>query len=210
MAEDHRLVRKAMKSFLEEQPRLKVVAEANNGKELLAILKTEVPDIVLLDIEMPIMNGRQALGIIGKQFPNVKVIMLSLHNEKTLMAEFISMGARAYIPKTANEEVLARAIYMVHRSGFYFDQDLSLAMLRELQNEKTINPLFDEQSLSKRETEILRELCHGKTNKEIADSCNITLTTVNFHRSNIYRKTKSHNITDLLKYGIKNGVIHVN
>jgi DNA-binding NarL/FixJ family response regulator len=210
LAEDHRLVRKALKTFLEEQFSFKVVAEAGNGKELLETLKRVSTDIVLLDIEMPVMNGKQALSVICKQYPDIKVIMLSLHNEKTLMAEFLSMGARAFISKTASEEALCNAINNVYRLGYYFDQDLSLAMLRELQIEKTINPLMDEQSLSRRETEILKELCHGKTNKEIADCCNITMTTVNFHRTNIYKKTKSHNITDLIKYGIKNGMIPVN
>ena|SRR6218665_2266453 len=210
MADDHRLVRKALKVLLECQPRLKVVAEASNGKELIEVLKSSSPDIVLLDVEMPIMNGFETLGIICKRFPETKVIMLSLHNEKTMMAELIAIGARAFVSKSAPEELLVKAINNVHTAGYYFDQDLSLAMLRELQNEKTINPLLDELSLSKREMEILKELCHGKTNKQIANSCHITMTTVNFHRANIYRKTKSHNITDLIKYSIKNGMMQVN
>lgn len=210
IADDHRLIRKGVKALLENQPKYKVVAEAANGKELLEILATLTPDIVLLDVEMPVMNGRQALGAICKSFPGTRVIMLSLHNEKTLMAEFISAGARAYVSKAVSEETLATAILHVHRSGYYFDQDLSMAMLRELQQEKAINPVLEELALSKREIEILKELCHGKTNKQIADSCNITMTTVNFHRVNIYRKTKSHNITDLIRYGIRNGVVNVN
>lgn len=210
MADDHRLVRKALKYFLEDHPKFNVIGEAANGKELLDQLKGNTPDLVLLDVEMPVMNGRETLEILLRRFPETKVIMLSMHNDLTYMAEFIAMGARAYIAKDSDEEVFIQAILSVHRNGHYFDETSSIAMLRGLQSEKSINPLMNELALSRRETEILKELCHGKTNKEIAEICNITLTTVNFHRTNIYKKTKSHNITDLIRYSIKNGMITMN
>ncbi len=207
IAEDHRLVRKGLKNLLEQHPRLCVVGEAADGKELMALLKDSGTDVVLLDIEMPNMNGRQALEIITKRFPDIKVVMLSVHSELMYMIEFVTMGARAYITKGASEETLWKTILAVHKDGHYFDQELSKAMLSSLQNKKSINPLFDELALSKRELEILKELCQGKTNKEIAASLKITMTTVNFHRVNIYRKTKSHNIAELIQYSMKQGLI---
>jgi DNA-binding NarL/FixJ family response regulator len=211
ITDDHPLVRTALKSMLEDYTGIQIIAEAGNGKELLEILKKNIkPDVVLLDIEMPVMGGRETLDLVCKRFPEVKVIMVSMHNEMSYMAGFIAMGARAYVPKSADNETLVRAIRDVHRRGHYFDEAASVAMLRDLQKEKSINPVYDALALSKRETEIMKELCQGKTNKVIAELCNISTATVNFHRANIYRKTRSHNLSDLVKYGIKNGVIDWN
>jgi DNA-binding NarL/FixJ family response regulator len=207
LTDDHPLVRSAFKLLLEGHLEIQVIAEANNGKELLELLKSVKPDVVLLDIEMPVLGGRETLNIIGKRFPNLKVLMVSMHNEVTYMTGFIAMGARGYVPKSADTEVLIQAVLEVHKQGHYFDQSASVAMLRRLQQEKNINALYDELALSKREVEILQELCYGKTNRAIAETCNISMATVNFHRANIYRKTRSRNISDLMKYGIKNGMI---
>jgi DNA-binding NarL/FixJ family response regulator len=95
----------------------------------------------------------------------------------------------------------------VHKQGHYFDQGAFVAMLRRLQQKRSVNSLYDELALSKREVEILKELCYGKTNRTIAETCNISMATVNFHRANIYRKTQSRSISDLMKYGIRHGMI---
>jgi two-component system response regulator DegU len=210
LTDDHPLVRSAFKFLLEEHTEIQVIAEASNGKELLDILKNVKPDVVLLDIEMPVLGGRETLNILSKRFPELKVLMVSAHNEATYMTGFIAMGARGYVPKSADTKVLVQAILEIHKQGHYFDQNASVAMLRRLQQEKNINSLYDELALSKREVEILQELCYGKTNRAIAETCNISMATVNFHRANIYRKTRSHNISDLMKYSIKNGMIDLN
>lgn len=207
VAEDQELIRKSFIALIKEDKQLEIVAEASNGKDLLNLLKLNKPDIVILDIEMPLMNGKEALEIIGKRFPSVKVIMLSMHAGSHFISELMAKGARAFLPKHCDPDTFFEAIYTVHYEGYYFDRTISEAMLKGLQREKSINPLLDELSLTDREISILKEICEGKTNKKIANSLNITPNTVDFHRGNIYKKTKSKNIIDLLKYAIKNGII---
>jgi DNA-binding NarL/FixJ family response regulator len=209
LAEDHQLVRKAFTFMLDEQPDFKMIGHAAHGKELLELMKTDVPDIVLLDIDMPVMNGRQCLGLIRSKFPDVKVIMLSLHKAPALMTEYMANGASAYLHKDVDMEDLLEAIRSVHREGSYFSKDLSKALLAGIRKEKKSNPFFDEPVLSDKEIVVLKELCDGKTNQEIADTLHVSINTIGFHRNNIYSKTKSHNIAELMKYSIRNGLISV-
>jgi len=209
LADDHQLVRKALSLVLNEQPDLNMIGHASNGKELLALLKADQPDIVLLDIDMPIMDGRQCLGLIRSRFPEVKVIMLSLHKDPALMSEYMANGAAAYLHKDSDIEDLLLAIRTVHREGTYFSKELSKALLTNIRKDKKSNPFFDEPILSSKEMAVLKELCDGKTNQEIADRLHISINTVGFHRNNIYSKTKSHNIAELMKYSIRNGLISV-
>lgn len=209
LADDHQLVRKAFTMMLDEQPDLKMIGHAGNGKELLALIKADQPDIVLLDIDMPVMNGRQCLGLIRSKFPDVKVIMLSLHKDPALMSEYIANGASAYLHKDVDMEDLLEAIRSVHKEGSYFSKDLSKALLAGIRKEKKSNPFFDEPVLSDKEIVVLKELCDGKTNQEIADILHVSINTIGFHRNNIYSKTKSHNIAELMKYSIRNGLISI-
>lgn len=210
VTEDQELLRKSFISLLKEDIQLEIIAEAANGKELIEILKTKETDIVLLDIEMPVMNGMEALNIICKRFPNVKVIMLSMYGGAAFISEFMAKGARAYLPKNCDPDTLFEAIHIVNSEGYYFDKDVSVAMLKGLQREKSINPLLDELSLSEREIVILKEICAGKTIKEIAGILKVSTSTVDFHKGNVYKKTKSKSLIDLLKYSLKNGIINLN
>lgn len=209
LADDHQLVRKAFALMLDEEHDLKVTGEASNGKELLELMKEDKPDIVLLDIDMPVMNGRQCLGLICARFPDVKVIMLSLHKDPALMNEYMANGASAYLHKDSDMDDLLQAIRSVYREGTYFSKELSKALLKGIRKERKSNPFFDEPSLSNKEIAVLKELCDGRTNQEIADRLHISINTVGFHRNNIYAKTKSHNIAELMKYSIRNGLINV-
>ncbi len=209
LADDHQLVRMAFAALLDEQADLNMIGHAGNGKELLALIKADQPDIVLLDIDMPVMDGRQCLGLIRSRFPEVKVIMLSLYKDPALMSEYMANGAAAYLHKDADMEDLLLAIRTVHREGTYFSKELSKALLTNIRKEKKSNPFFDEPVLSNKEMAVLKELCDGKTNQEIADKLHISINTVGFHRNNIYSKTKSHNIAELMKYSIRHGLISV-
>lgn len=207
VVEDQELLRKSFIALLKEDRKLQVISEAANGKELLEQLKVVRPDVILLDIEMPVMNGKEALEIINKRFPDVKVIILTLHAGPNFVSELMARGARAFIPKDCDPDMLFEAIHSVHNEGFYFNKNISEAILRGLQREKSINPLLDSIALSDREIEILKELCEGKTNREIAGTLKIASSTVDYHRGNVYRKTGSKNVIDLIKYALKYGII---
>ncbi|MCD6065214.1 MAG: DNA-binding response regulator [Bacteroidetes bacterium] len=184
-----------------------VIGEAQNGKEVLEFLKVSKPDVVLLDIEMPLMNGKETLEIIKKRFPETRVIMLSMHFDASYINEFMVRGARGYLAKGCDPETLFEAIRAVKKDGHFFGEKVAKAMLNGLQKERTIAPLLSEIALSDREIDILKEICTGKTNKEIAATLKISASTVDFHKQNIYRKTNSGNVTELVKYAIKNAIV---
>jgi DNA-binding NarL/FixJ family response regulator len=206
LTEDQELMRKSLAALLNDFEQISVIGEASTGKDLVQLLKTVKPDVVLLDVEMPIMNGLEAMGIIKTRFPQVKVIVLSMHTEDVLITDFMTRGARAYLPKGCDVETLITTIENVHKNGFHFTENVSKAMLGHITREKSVNPFLSEQSLTEREMEVLRALCEGKTNKEIAQQLKLTPRTVDFHRANIYTKTKSRNVAELVKYAIKNGM----
>jgi DNA-binding NarL/FixJ family response regulator len=207
LAEDQQLVRKGFVSLIEEEPDMTIIGEAENGKEVLEFLKLTTPDVVLLDIEMPRMNGKETLDIIQKRFPGTKVIMLSMHFDASYINEFMVRGARGYLAKGCDPETLFEAIRTVKKDGHFFGEEVAKAMLNGLQKEKTFAPLLNEIALSDREISILKEICDGKTNKEIAAALKISASTVDFHKQNIYRKTNSSNVTELVKYAIKNSIV---
>ena len=209
LAEDQQLIREALVALLNDQPDFIVTGQAGNGKELLDLMKRHEPDIVLLDIDMPVMNGYQSLEIIKKRFPEVKVIMLTLHTEYGFMNEFMTKGASAYLSKNIEIDLLFHAINSVYKNGAYFNDEVSNALLSGLRKEKSIHPFFDEQALTPKELVILKALCDGMTNKVIAEVHHISINTVDFHRGNIYTKTKSKNIAELVKYAIRNELVSV-
>ena len=210
LAEDHTLVRQGFVSLLSEDPSLKVIGEAANGRELLDLLKLKQPHVVLLDIEMPIMNGSQAIDIIAKRFPKVKVIMLSMHLDPSIINEFIAKGACAFLPKEIEIEILIEAINAVRHEGRYYSKHVVDAMHQNLRINHKSQSTFHEQALTSREVSILKLICDGKTNVEIAQELNITYNTVDFHRRNLYSKTQSQNVPDLVKYAIKQGILSLN
>lgn len=207
LAEDQKLMREGIKSLLEDEAHLKIIGEAENGRELLDLLKHTTPDIILLDIDMPVLNGREALEVINKRYPEIKVIMLSMHNDDYIISACMTMGARSYLAKGCDADTLIQTIESVNRNGRHFSDSVSKAMLTNLKHEKTIQ--HEDVTLTPREIEILKALCDGKTNQEIANELHISGDTVHFHRGNVYRKTKSKSISDVIKYAIKNGFITI-
>lgn len=207
LTEDQELMRKSLAALINDFPEFSVIGEAPNGKELLRLLKTSTPDIVLLDIDMPVMNGNETLDILNVRFPEVKVIMLSMYNEEGVILDFMTRGARAYLPKGCDVEMLTTTIESVHRNGYHFSDHVSKAMLNGVMRDRSLSHIAGELALTDREMEIVKELCEGKTNKEIANQLKVTTRTVDFHRANIYAKTKSRNVAELVKYAIRHGVV---
>jgi two-component system, NarL family, response regulator DegU len=204
LAEDKTLMRKSLIALLNDYSRFEIVGEAGNGKELIDLLKKTDTDIVLLDIEMPVMNGSEALKIIRLRFPEVKVVVLSVHNELYYVKDFLSNGARGFLPKDCLPEELINALESIQDKGFYLEDQVSKELLHE--------SVYGTQTLSKgalstREVEVLKELCNGCTEKEVAIKLNISRHTVHFHKMNIYSKTKSHNLAGVIKFAHDNGLI---
>jgi DNA-binding NarL/FixJ family response regulator len=205
VAENHTISRKGYISLLKECRNFKVVGEAANGKDLIDILNSVKADVILLDIEMPIMSGREALKVIKERFPEVKVIILSFHTEESVIVECISNGASAFIPKESTYETFIETINLVIEEGYCYNRSISKALVNELSRKNggsSPNP-----KLTERETEIIVLICEGKTNKEIARRLNIVVKTVDFHKSNIYKKTRTYTTAGLYNFAIKSNLI---
>lgn len=211
VAEDHTIFRELFMQSLERNADINVVFGASNGSELIAQLTAQPVDVVLLDLHMPIMDGKAALEIIRAEFPSVKVIILSLQYSDVHVRKFMKLGARGYLCKDVEYEIVEQAIRDVYHLGYYFYDKVSPDLLAELVEDNTIVPPTPAviEELTVREMEIIQLLFEQKTNQEIAEQLNISIRTVHNHRINITRKTGSRNVVGVLLYAIKRGLLVV-
>ena len=201
LTDDHQIIIDGLKSLLKNSDEIIVAAEANNGREALRILGLLSIDVLLMDIDMPIMNGIEALKEIRKQFRDVKVIILSMHNEAGMIKSLIDLGANGYLLKSCSQDELLGAIRKVASGQSYFSTDVTLALL------KPANTELKNEILTERETEILKLIAAGFSNKEIGDQLFISHRTVDTHRTNLMKKLDVSNIAGLISYAIKNGIV---
>lgn len=203
MAEDKPLMRGTLIAFLKNYPSFEIVGEASNGRELLDLFKLIQVDIVILDLEMPVMGGLEVLKIMQLRFQHIKTIILSLHKDLAHVSECLLLGAGSYLSKDCIPEQLIDTITNVYTKGFYVEENTYQNLLQNLVRKNSDT----KQKLSKREMEIVKELYNGKTEKEISGILNISRGTVHFHRMNIYSKTDTHNLAGLLKYVSENSLV---
>lgn len=208
LADDHQLVLDGLKSLIKEVEDFEFVAEANNGKRLLDIVKSLSLDVALVDIDMPIMNGLQAIKEISKENDNVKCIALTMHNDPSMMRKVMACGAKGYLLKNIDQEDLVEAIRNVHNGEEAFSAELDSNGHREGQemNVDYQNPILENQ-LTDREIEILKLIAQGYSNKEIGDRLFISHRTVDTHRTNLMKKLDVHNIAGLIRYAIRSGYV---
>jgi len=204
IAEDHQLMRQGMVALLNEESDMVVTFDVGDGAQLLERLEKEQVDIILLDLDMPIVSGQQALKVIVKKYPNTHAIIVSMFYSDEFISECITIGARGFLPKNSDIENVIDAIQAVHEQGYYFDDKISKALLLELISEKKMEPIFTSEMLSEKETEVLRLICDGMTNKEISVELNKSVRTIEGYRSSIFEKTNSKNTAGLVIYAIKN------
>lgn len=204
IAEDHISVRKGFIQLLKEVENFKIVGEASNGKELLEILPELSPDILLLDIEMPQMSGKETLQKIVKLYPLIKPVILSSYYSDSFIKEFVADGARAYLSKSCNVDDLISTINHVYQHGFCISKVLSQEIVSHTFQQIKLADL-QQLALTRKEVRVLKLICDGLSNKEMAHSLKIDINTVNYHKKNIYKKTKLNSIGPLVKYAIKHG-----
>ena|SRR6218665_2571454 len=210
IAEDHTSARQAYAAILGAEPNIRVSGQAGNGLELLKLMEKSRPDIVITDLDMPVMSGSQLIDVIRARFPEVRTIVLSMHNEAEYISQLILNGANAYVPKSSDIEELILAINRVQEEGFYFSKVVSKIIVSNAIKKRDHAGPLKQLALSAREQDVLRLLCDEKTNKQIAESLNISLSTVDFHRQGIYKKTQASSVIGLVKYAIKNGLTDLN
>ena len=202
LTDDHQIIIDGLKSLLKNQDEINVAAEANNGRDALRILDLISIDVLLMDIDMPVMNGIDALKEIRRQNSKVKVVILSMHNEAGMIKSLIDLGANGYLLKSCTQDELVDAIKKVASGQSYFSSDVTLALLKPATNQGQQNEI-----LTERETEILKLIAAGFSNKEIGEQLFISHRTVDTHRTNLMKKLDVNNIAGLISYAIRNGIV---
>ena len=206
LVDDHPLIIDGMKSLMKNVGEIKVCGEANNGREALRLLEILNVDVVLMDVDMPVMNGIDALKEIKRIKPGIKVIILSMHEEAGMIKSLMAIGADGYILKSSSQDELLNAIKSVAQGQQYFSPGVTRSLLVESQNVvRSLNPQVE--MLTARETEILKLIAEGFSNKEIGTRLFISHRTVDTHRTNLMNKLNTSNIAGLISYAIRNGLI---
>lgn len=206
LADDHKMTREGLRSLLQDLTEVEVVAEARTGLETILLAKRHQPDIVIMDVVMPELNGIEATRRVLSECPGVKVIGLSMHSERQLVLRMLRIGASAYLLKNCGFHELAEAIRIVHRGGTYLTPAISNVLLEEIkaleQGEEGINSF----GLTPREREVLQLIAEAKTSKEIAAHLNLSEKTVHSHRKKIMEKLGAKNVAELTRIAIRNGI----
>ena len=189
----------------------KVLFDTHNGKALLQELKKNLPDVLLMDVEMPGLDGKEALRIIRKEYPKLRVIILTTHYTRKIMVEFFKMGVSAFLAKTGERSLLIEAIKTVHQEGVFYDKEVALIMAKELaqstnffEKDKEIKIDFTNLELT-----IIKMVCQNKISKEIADLLNMSVRTVEWHRANIMLQIGSNKVADLIVFAVKHNLVTV-
>lgn len=208
LADDHTLFRKGMIALLQSQPDFEVVADCDNGKQLLDSLSEHPADVVLLDLEMPEMDGMATTKALAASLPEVMVIILSMHNDEQFIVHLMESGAKGYLLKNTDPDEIEQAIRSVHETGYYFSDLVSRTMLQGLVHKHDMFPKFNNQdALSEREIEVLKLICAERTTTEIGEELFISPRTVEGHRNNILQKTGARNTAGMVVYAIKNQLV---
>jgi DNA-binding NarL/FixJ family response regulator len=208
ICDDHALFRSGVRQALAHKKDIEIIAEAENGQQLLNTIKVIQPDVILLDITMPILNGIDALPQVKDILPDVKVIMLTMHNDHTMIAKLMEMGANSYLTKDSDSDTIHEAIVTCHKNEYYFNSLTNMALIDGLKTKKggdsTLN--IDAQ-LNEKEKQILRLMCEEKSTKEIADIVDLSPRTVEAIRDKLRAKTGAKSMAGLVLFAVKNGIV---
>ncbi len=205
LADDHVMLRQGIKKIIEESEDMTVVSEANDGLELLRLLKKVPADMVILDISMPNLRGIEATREIKISYPDIKVMILSMHQKKEYLYHALSAGAEGFCLKEDTDTELFTGIDTIRKGGVYLSPILSRQMTDDFIEICKGEGKLPEEPLTTREREVLKLLAEGKANKEIAELLYISIRTVQHHRANLMEKLKIKNLAELVKYAIRMG-----
>jgi len=208
LADDHTVMRTGLRALLERHSHLEIIGETENGRDTVERSASLSPDVVVMDVAMPILNGIEATKQIVNASPNIAVVILSMHSDETYVMRALQAGARAYLLKDSAASDLISAIEAVSQGKSFFSPKVSRILAEDyvrVLKQKGAVDTYD--LLTNREREILQLLAEGKTNKDVATALNISLYTVETHRSHILQKLSLHNSAELVLYAVRKGII---
>lgn len=212
LVDDHQIVRDGIKALLESLDNVQVIGEASNANELLEKLSISKPDIIVTDISMPDISGIELTKIINEkeEFSGIKVLILSMFTNEDFIFNAIKAGARGYLPKNTTRRELFEAVNTIYNGDEYFSESISNIILKSYVKKAQNEDLADKkESLSVRETEILKLFAQGLSNQEIADKLFISIRTVESHKNHIMQKLELKSTVDLIKFAIKNKIVEI-
>lgn len=209
IADDHKLFRQGVVQILKRDALFQIIMEADNNNQLMEQLELQLPDILLMDVEMPGTDGIDGCREILKKYPQVKIIALSMHTADNFIFYMMKAGARSYLPKDVDQVTLKEVIKTVHFNGFHFNDAITTAILRgaKVENSQKNTLTYNQSPLTKREKEILGLVCKGMTNNDIAEKLFISMRTVEGHRKKLLEKTGTSNSVSLAVYALKSGLL---
>ena len=206
LADDHNIVRDGLKALLEKQPQVTVIGEASNGREVVELVRKLQPDVVILDIGMPDLNGIEATRQISSESPAVKVLALSMHADRRFVTRMLGAGAAGYLLKDCAFEELAKALQTVMSEQIYLSPNITSQVVKEYIRRYTVGDAHDGPLLTPRECEVIQLLAEGRTTKDVASQLSVSVKTVETHRSQIMQKLDIHSVAQLTKYAIREGL----
>jgi len=210
LADDHLILREGIRALLEKVPDIEMIGEADDGNEAIAKVEQLLPDVVLMDITMPGLNGLEATQQIKREHPSIKVLILTVHETDQYLSEMLEAGASGYVVKTTTSSELISAIRAVHQGDVHLYPSIARMLVEDyLQKVRTGEEKASYDGLTPREREILLYIAEGKQNKKIAELLGISVRTVQAHRTNLMDKLGAHDGTELVKYAIRKGIINL-
>jgi DNA-binding NarL/FixJ family response regulator len=209
IADDHEVARQGIRALLESHPGWEVCAEAKDGREAVELATDSKPDIVLLDIGMPNLNGLDAARQILAMSPTIRILILTMHDAEQVVREVLAAGARGFVLKSdAARDLVAAVDALQHRRTFFTTRVTQMVLNGYLHQEKERQPLA-KAVLTPREREVIQLLAEGKTSKEVAVALKLSVKTAETHRTNLMRKLDLHSVADLTLYAIRNGIVQI-
>jgi DNA-binding NarL/FixJ family response regulator len=210
IADDHAIVRRGLRALLDAQPGWEVCAEATNGRDAVFSAEQLQPDIAIMDIRMPELNGLDATRQILTVSPRTEVLILTMHQADEVVAEVLKAGARGYVLKSDADQDLVAAIETLLEHKPFLNSDVAGIVLSDYLNRRALSvDLFSVRTITPREREIIQLLAEGKTNKEVAITLDISTRTVETHRANIMHKLNIDSVSDLVRYAIRNNIVEL-
>ena len=208
LADDHAVMRTGLRLVLERQPDFEVVGEASDGREAVGLAQQHRPEVVVMDVTMPNLNGIEAARQISGALPETSIVMLSMHSDEAYVLRALKAGARGYLLKESAESDLISAIRAVHGGKAFFSPAVSRMLVEDYVRQLQDREIEDSyELLTTREREVLQLIAEGKSNKEIAGVLNLSLYTVETHRGNLMEKLGLHTVPELILYAVRKGVI---